>query len=111
MMRLSGDDPGGKREEPMSNVYGSMIVKIGLYNCCGSPQLRSVPVADLAAAAKACRDYIDQEDVGSRDWCGGEVFNGEGRCVAVVSYNGRVWTPGAQNPEGQYLASPQEIAV
>jgi hypothetical protein len=95
----------------MTQNTQTLTVKVGVYNCCGSPQLRSVPVADLEAAAKACRDYIEHEDVGNRDWCGGEVYDADGKCVAVVSYNGRVWAPGSKNPEGLHCAGTHEIAV
>lgn len=96
---------------PAPSVHGPLFVKLGVYNCCGGPQLETRKVDNLAAAAKTVREYIDLEDIGNRDWCGGEVFSADGTCVAVVSYNGRVWEPGAQNPEGQYVPGPREFGL
>lgn len=30
-------------------------------------------------------------DLGGGNWSGGQVYNAEGRVIAEVSYNGRVW--------------------
>jgi hypothetical protein len=47
-------------------------------------------VETLAEASKACRDYIDEHGLGGGSFTGGAVF-WQGRQVARVSYNGRVW--------------------
>jgi hypothetical protein len=52
-----------------------------------------VPVEDFAAASKACRDYIEENDLGSGNWTGGDIRE-NGKVVAKVSYNGTVWPPG-----------------
>ncbi len=52
-----------------------------------------VPVEDFAAASKACRDYIEENDLGGGNWTGGEIRE-NGKIVAKVSYNGTVWPPG-----------------
>lgn len=49
-------------------------------------------VSSLEEASKACRRFISDNYLGSRDWDGGKVYEGK-KVVAVVSYNGRVWTP------------------
>lgn len=53
---------------------------------------RWVPVADLAAASRACREFIVEHDLGASTWRGGRVVEaGTKKVVATVSYNGRVW--------------------
>jgi hypothetical protein len=49
-------------------------------------------VADLDAASQVCRDYLDDNDLGSGNWTGGDVRNAETQeVVAKISYNGRIW--------------------
>lgn len=56
------------------------------------PGLKSskVAVTTKQEAAEACRKFIDDNQLGSGNWSGGDVFS-EGNLVARVSYNGRVW--------------------
>lgn len=49
-----------------------------------------VPVSSLGDASKKCREFIDRNDLGSGNWTGGKVFDGE-KHVANVSFNWRVW--------------------
>lgn len=49
-------------------------------------------VDDLAQARKVCLGYIDAHQLGGGNWAGGEVRD-DGKQVARVSYNGRVWSP------------------
>jgi hypothetical protein len=52
-----------------------------------------LPVADFAAASRACREFIESNDLGS-DWCGGAIVDAATKkVIATVSYNGRVWLP------------------
>lgn len=51
----------------------------------------SVSVATLREASAACRAFIDRNGLGGGNWAGGDVFDGERRQVARISYNGRVW--------------------
>lgn len=85
------------------SVEGPLLVKVA--------KKRLVSVPDLAEASRVCREHIDSKGIGARGWSGGEVLrDDESReCVAVVSYNGRVWVPGGTNPEGRRLASSQEF--
>lgn len=86
-------------------MEGPFLVRVGSYDYEAVPQLRELTVPDLESAARAVVAYIGEEDLGSRDWCGGEVLRDDGsrEVVAVVSYNGRVWAPGGTNPEGQRI--------
>jgi hypothetical protein len=51
-----------------------------------------VAVGDFPAASKACRDYIEENDLGGGNWTGGDIRE-NGKVVAKVSYNGTVWPP------------------
>ena len=53
-----------------------------------------VPVETLAEASLAVRQHIDGYGLGSSTWgqAVAPVRDDAGRVVALVSYNGRVWT-------------------
>lgn len=54
-----------------------------------------VKVADSPAATRAVRAFIDEHDLGSSTWAGGDVRHATThKRVATVSYNGRVWPVG-----------------
>ena len=57
----------------------------------GVPTL-TYPVTSLKFAAAACRTYILNHQLGGGDWAGGDVLV-DGKKIAYVSYNGRVWEP------------------
>lgn len=51
-----------------------------------------LPVVSFAAAAFACRTFIEAHDLGASQWRGGRVVDAAtDEVVATVSYNGRVW--------------------
>jgi hypothetical protein len=55
---------------------------------------RWVPLADYAAASRACRAFIEAHDLGASRWRGGRGVDAATKeVVASVSYNGRVWLP------------------
>ena len=54
---------------------------------------RTLRVASLADASKACRAYIAHYELGGGNWLGGEVKK-DGNLFAKISYNGRAWEPG-----------------
>jgi hypothetical protein len=47
-------------------------------------------VPTMEEAAKECRAYIERNGLGAGNWTGGEI-SVDGRKIASVSYNGRVW--------------------
>lgn len=51
---------------------------------------RTVRVASLADASKACRAYIAHYELGGGNWLGGDVKK-DGKALARISYNGRAW--------------------
>jgi len=55
-------------------------------------------------------DEIEAQGLGSRDYDGGQIYR-NGECIAVVSYNGRVWEPAGTNPEGIHIPGNKEILV
>ncbi len=93
-----------------------LLARVGTYDYGVS--LR--PATGLAGAASVVRSFLreelEAEGMGSRDFDGGQIYEdlGGGRpgeCVAVVSYNGRVWAPGNKNPEGLHTCSRDELLV
>lgn len=44
----------------------------------------------------ACRDYIDENELGGGNWTGGTVFK-DSEPFAYISYNGRVWDKDSNN--------------
>lgn len=54
---------------------------------------RTLRVASLADASRACRLYITHYELGGGNWLGGEVTK-DGVAVAKISFNGRAWEPG-----------------
>lgn len=64
-------------------------------------------VKTLKEAAIACREYIDENDLGGGNWMGGKVAClATKSIVAKISYNGRVWTPEEKQSEPQPHAIP-----
>ncbi len=66
---------------------------------CGNPDYRqyapisrkkTVKVKTLREAAAACVKYIDENDLGSGNWDGGQILDATGKQFARVTYNGRV---------------------
>lgn len=70
---VPNDDFGAKSHEASVDVPG-----------------RWVPVASLVDAPRIALDFIRAWDLGGGNWTGGEVAS-DGKVVARVSYNGRVW--------------------
>lgn len=49
-----------------------------------------VPVKSVSEARNKVMQFISENDLGSGNWSGGQIFE-NGRPIAFVSYNGRVW--------------------
>jgi hypothetical protein len=54
---------------------------------------RTIRVASLADASKACLAYIQHYELGGGNWSGGDVQK-DGAVIARISYNGRAWELG-----------------
>ena len=70
------DIPGGYRVEPVDS---------------GRP--RKVHVDSLQEASRAVREYIKRNGLGAGNGCEWLVIDESNTKVAIVSYNGRVWSP------------------
>ena len=47
---------------------------------------------DLNECSRACREFINENDLGGGQWTGGDIYRADDQVVvARVSYNGRVW--------------------
>jgi len=58
------------------------------------PARTTADVATLREASEVCQRFIEGHDLGGGNWNGGQVRDAATRkLVALVSYNGRVWTP------------------
>lgn len=42
-------------------------------------------------ARKLCSDYIERNELGGGSWFGGDIISPDGKLIAHVSYNGRIW--------------------
>lgn len=93
---------GTEVSEDEREMHGGYTVHLA---SCGNPDFRQQPgrslpgipkrrtkVKTLDEASAACRTYIAEHELGSGNWAGGQVFQGN-QMVALVSYNGRVWHP------------------
>ena len=71
---------------------------------------RTLRVASLADASKACRAYIAHYELGGGNWLGGDVQK-DGKALARISYNGRAWEPGnGPTKEIQLSTTTGEVA-
>lgn len=52
---------------------------------------RVVQVSSCVEASKLCHAFIKDNELGSGNWSGGQIFNDDNQHMATVSYNGRVW--------------------
>lgn len=50
-----------------------------------------LPVSSFKKASEVCRNFIENFELGSGNWTGGQIGNSQGEIIAHVSYNGRVW--------------------
>lgn len=60
---------------------------------------RWVAVSSLAGARDKCEAFRDEHSLGGGNWAGGHVAS-DGKVVARVSYNGRIWANDGRELEG-----------
>jgi hypothetical protein len=77
-----------------------LVVELNARQSSGSPRRpdlpdkRTVSATTLVEASDVCQRFIAEHDLGSSNWNGGRVRDlSTGKIVALVSYNGRIWTP------------------
>ena len=49
------------------------------------------PVTNFKDASEICRNYINNFNLGSGNWAGGQVYHPRFGIIANISYNGKVW--------------------
>ena len=58
----------------------------------GCESNKKLPVQSYKEASEVCRKFIDDNELGSGNWDGGQIFDHtQKKQIAHVSYNGRVW--------------------
>lgn len=50
-----------------------------------------IPCETLRQCSQVCQRYIEEWDLGSGNWTGGEILHPTKGLIAIVSYNGRIW--------------------
>lgn len=68
-------------------------IRGGYWSAIKRPNNVVFQVASLEEASEKCREFISAYDIGGGNWCGG-VVRDNAKKVAVISYNGRIWTEG-----------------
>lgn len=62
----------------------------GYWSKMHRPNNVQIPVATIEDASEKCLNFIEEYDLGSGNWLGGVVIEGN-TPVAVISYNGGIW--------------------
>ena len=57
----------------------------------GAKKNSVVTVKSFKEASEVCQKFIEDNDLGGGNWNGGRIFDDDGKEIAHVSYNGRVW--------------------
>ena len=57
----------------------------------GAKKNSVVTVTSFKEASEICIKFIEDNDLGSGNWSGGEILDDNKKIIASVSYNGRVW--------------------
>lgn len=108
-MNLHAEEVARREPRMEVEITGELLQKPGYFvvalSSCGNPDYNQnpdmalpgveatyVPVNSLGEASSMARQYIAEHDLGGGNWSGGAVKNKQGKVVARVSYNGRVWT-------------------
>lgn len=63
---------------------------------------KSYMVPSLMRAREVAMRYRDENDLGGGNWHRADVYDGQGKFVARISYNGRLWDAKGNevNPQG-----------
>ena len=69
----------------------------------------TVSVNSITEASYAIRAYIDDNNLPSSTFGGGQIIDDFGKVIAVVSYNGRVWEPKWNQSSAAWVVSDKEI--
>ena len=72
----------------------------------GAARNKTVAVDSMEEASRASLEFINNNNLGSGNWAGGDVTDSVGAIVAHVSYNGRVW----EGKRGSWTSATREIS-
>ena len=50
-----------------------------------------VQTDSIEKCSEAVREYIEDNNLGSGQWCGGQVYEEEVGYIGKISYNGKFW--------------------
>jgi len=56
------------------------------------PKAKEVEVTSFEEASAICKAYIERYDLGSGNWVGGKITDDDGKEIARVSFNRKVWS-------------------
>jgi hypothetical protein len=65
--------------------------------------------SDIETISKAARLYITYWDLGGGNWGSPVIYDDTGAEIGNVSYNGRIWPPGAWHRDMQPIYDPCEM--
>lgn len=68
----------------------------------GAKKNKKVSVSSFEEASEVVNKFIHENDLGSGNWSGGAIFE-NGKQIAHVSYNGRVWEGTEWNTNGKEI--------
>jgi len=66
-------------------------------------------ITSFKDARAVCLNFIHNGNLGGGNWSGGQIYNENGKLIAYVSYNGRVWE--TDNKKGCYSGNNKEIKL
>jgi len=69
-----------------------------------------VPVDSFRSASNAVLGYIKRNNLGGGNWAGGQIFQ-DGKMIAHVSYNGRVWKGKSWKSGQEPIYEPKSVDV
>lgn len=73
----------------------------------GCDKDKKITVPNFKEASMVCIEWIRENDLGSGNWSGGEIFDDNKKVIAHVSYNGRVW----EGKAGDWNSNTKEIKL
>lgn len=75
----------------------------------GCEKNKLVKVTSFKEASEKCKKFIDDNDLGSGNWSGGQIYGDDDKKVVIahVSYNGRVW----EGKAGDWNSNTKKIEI
>lgn len=70
---------------------------------------RVVEIETFEDASVECISFIHHNQLGGGNWNGGDITDDNGKLIAYVSYNGRVWA--VEEGQGKWSGDSKEIEI